>query len=301
MVNERLIQRTFDARELMMELRAVEYCCSQQNDGRIRPQPGGGQQDIATIMTRMGAWSLRYYDPPATAILNSCANYLWTTLRAPSNRRSAAARAHAVVRRDRLFEALARSVWLTDGSLGGRVGIGVCFRRSPSSFPRQSRIHDETLVVVWRDRRTGRLSFFEVTKAHLLATGSKSFFFVTLKAIGRYFAGRPRPIDWPQARVRRATQHGCEASHYHRCDEGQHHRCDEGQPRYATRSRLDAFALPINTAAAPQIRSGWRRLRDQAPVLSYPRVLNWTSSKGGSSWLHSSNHFTKRSRPALVC
>jgi hypothetical protein len=195
MVNERLIQRTFDARELMMELRAVEYCCSQQSDGRIRPQPGGTSvrhRDHHDSHRGMGPAVLRSAGHGDSQQLRKLLVDNFAHAIKPAQRRC---RAHAVVRRDRLFEALARSVWLTDGSLGGRVGIGVCFRRSPSSFPRQSRIHDETLVVVWRDRRTGRLSFLEVTKAHLLTTGSKSFFFVTLKAIGRYFADRPRPID----------------------------------------------------------------------------------------------------------
>jgi hypothetical protein len=94
------------------------------------------------------------------------------------------------VGRDRLFDVRALLAWPTSGSLGGRVGA--CFRSSwASSFPRQSRIHAETLDdlagddvgnvvakgdVAGRDRRAVRVSFLDVTKARLLLFGGKHAF-----------------------------------------------------------------------------------------------------------------------------
>ena len=148
------------------------------------------QQDIATIMTRTGALGLRYYDPPTTAILNSCKNYLWTTSRRHQTGAASGAAAYAVGRRDRLFDVRALLTRLIGGSLGGRVGV--CFRSSRASFPRHSRIHAETLEdvaaedvagddvpkgdVAGRDRRAVRVSFLVVTKARLLLFGGTHAF-----------------------------------------------------------------------------------------------------------------------------
>lgn len=190
MVNERLIQRTFDARELMMGLRAVEYCCSQQIDGRIRPQPGGASarhRDHHDSRGGIGPAVLRSAGHGDSQQLRKLLvdNFARAIKRAPHP-----ARAYAVGRRDRLFDVRALLTWLTGGSLGGRVGV--CFRSSRASFPRHSRIHAETLDdvagddlagddaprgdVAGRDRWAGRVSFLDVTKARLLFFGGKHAF-----------------------------------------------------------------------------------------------------------------------------